>query len=93
MPCVDTLYGTIPNPVNMSMSMNFKEGSSRLIKSVTLIDIARETGMSDATIRRARLDPDTKSYRSPPQHWQQAIAKLARERAGELVKLAEELEG
>ena len=25
--------------------------------------------------------------------WEQAIAKLARERAGELVKLAEELEG
>ena len=77
----------------MSVSMIFKEGSDRLTHCVTLFDIARETGMSDATIRRARLDPDTKSYRSPPQTWQKAIAKLARARAGELVRLAEELEG
>ena len=72
--------------------MNFKEGSDRLTHCVTLSDIARETGMSDATIRRARLGPDTSSYRSPPENWEQSIAKLARERAGELMRLAEELE-
>jgi len=49
--------------------------------------------MSDATIRRARLGPDTKSYRTPPPGWEKAITKLARKRAGELVKLADELEG
>ncbi len=31
-------------------------------------------------------------YRQPPAGWEKAIAKLARERVGELVKLAEELE-
>ena len=48
--------------------------------------------MSDATIRRARLAPETTSYRSPPQRWEKAIAKRARERARELLGLAEELE-
>ena len=43
-------------------------------------------------IRQARLDPASSSYRRPPAGWESAIAKLARERAGELVKLAEELE-
>ncbi len=42
---------------------------------------------------RGRLNPGTDSYRTPPAGWEKAIAKLARERAGELVKLAEELEG
>ncbi len=32
-------------------------------------------------------------YRQPPAGWERAIAKLARKRAGELVKLAEGLEG
>ena len=77
----------------MSVSMNFKEGSDRLTHCVTLSDIARETGMSDATIRRARLGPDTTSYRSPPRLWEKAIAKLARERARGLLGLAEELDG
>ncbi len=84
---------TIAKNVNMSVSMIFKQASDRLTQFVTLSDIARRTGMSDSTIRRARLAPETSSYRSPPAGWEKAIAKLARERAGELVKLAEELEG
>ena len=32
------------------------------------------------------------SYRSPPPGWEKAVAKLARKKGGELVKLAEELE-
>ena len=73
--------------------MDFKQASDRLTSCVTLSHIARETAMSDATIRRARLGPDTKSYRTPPPGWEKAITKLARKRAGELVKLAEELGG
>jgi len=42
--------------------------------------------------RGARLDPEGSSFRRPPDGWEKAIAKLARERAGELAKLAEELE-
>ncbi len=47
--------------------------------------------MSAQTIFQARLDPSKSGYRSPPGNWQAAIAKLARQRAAELLKLAEEL--
>ncbi len=72
--------------------MDFNGASNRLTACRTLSDIAATVGVSDGLIRQARLDPETPSYRTPPQGWEQAIAKLARERAGELVKLAEELE-
>ena len=73
--------------------MDFREASSRAIAAcITLTDIGVELGPAPQTIRRARLDPKNRGYRPPPAGWEQAIAKLARERAGELVKLAEELE-
>jgi len=64
----------------------------RLNPAITLADLSAELGMSDAAVRQARLDPEGSSYRTPPGGWEQAVAKLARERAGELVKLAEDLE-
>jgi len=74
--------------------MNFKTASDRVTGAcVTLDDIAGASGVSDSIIRRARLDPEGPSFRRPPAGWENAIAKLARERAGELVRLAEELEG
>jgi hypothetical protein len=71
--------------------MDFKAASDRLIDCVSLSDIATAVGKSDAMIRRARLDPSTDSYRSPPDGWERAIAKLATERAAELARLANEL--
>jgi len=38
------------------------------------------------------MDPAATNYRRPPDGWESAIAKLARERAAELTKLAEALE-
>ena len=74
--------------------MDFKQATDRATKTcIALADIAEVSGVTHHSVRRARLDPRTVSYRSPPGGWEQAIAKLARERAGELVKLAEELEG
>ena len=74
--------------------MDFKTASDRVTGAcVTLDDIAVAAGVSDSIIRRARLDPKGPSFRRPPAGWQDAIAKLARERAGELVKLAAELGG
>ena len=73
--------------------MNFKQATERAISTcITLADIAGGSGATHHSIRRARLDPDTDSYRPPPPGWEGAIAKLARERAGELTELAEELE-
>lgn len=74
--------------------MEFKEASDRATGTcITLADIAAGAGVSDNAIRRARLDPRSgDSYRRPPDGWESAIAKLARERAAELVRLAEALE-
>ena len=74
--------------------MDFRSASGRATDAcITLADIAKEVDIAPQTIRRARMDPSSANYRTPPVGWEKAIAKLARERAGELVELAEELEG
>ena len=73
---------------------DFKTASGRATETcITLSDIATACDVADNTIRRARMDPSSSNYRTPPAGWEKAIAKLARERARELVKLADELEG
>lgn len=72
--------------------MDFKEASSRLTDGHTLADIAAETGMSEATVRRARLEPGTAAYRSPPGTWKEAIIRLAKARIKELEDLIEHLQ-
>lgn len=71
--------------------MEFKEASSRLTFGHTLADIAAETGMSEATVRRARLDPSSPAYRSPPTEWKRAIVRLAEQRIEQLRQLIAEL--
>lgn len=71
--------------------MDFKEASSRLTAGHTLADIAAETGMSEATVRRARLDPQSSAYRSAPTEWKDAIIRLAERRIAELKELISNL--
>ncbi len=71
----------------VSKCMDFKEASSRLTDGHTLVDIAAETGMSEATVRRARLDPSSSAYRSPPPNWKDAIIRLAEQRIESLREL------
>ncbi len=73
--------------------MNFRDASDALTASVTLSRIAETMGVAGNTVLRARMDRDNPNSRPAPAGWEKAIAKVARERAGELVKLAEELEG
>lgn len=73
--------------------MDFKEASSRLIDGHTLADVASETGMSEATVRRARLEPGSPAYRSPPPNWKKAIIELAEERIESLSALIRALRG
>lgn len=49
-------------------------------------------GISKQSVKQARLDPSASGYRSPPSGWETVVAKLARERGGELERLAEDLE-
>jgi len=74
------------------MSEAFRKATDRLIGSVSLADLARELGVSHGLLRQARLSPSASSYRSPPADWEAAVAKLARERGGELLRLAEDME-
>lgn len=71
--------------------MDFKEASSRLTSGHTLADIADATGMSEATVRRARLDPSSSAHRSPPADWKQAIIRLAEARIAQLTDLITQL--
>jgi hypothetical protein len=72
--------------------MNFKEASSRLTSGHTLTDIAAETQMSEATVRRARLAPESAAYRRPPTGWKQAIIRLAERRITQLRELIDALQ-
>jgi hypothetical protein len=72
--------------------MDFTEATDRLTKGLSLADLARELRASYGLIRQARMTPDSPSHRNPPQGWQAAVARLAGERAGELLALKAQLE-
>ena len=72
--------------------IDFKRASDRVAAArITLADMAKSVGVEHQTLRRARLDPESRSYREPPEGWEKAVAKLAQKRASDLIKLAEEL--
>jgi hypothetical protein len=71
---------------------DFKRASDELRRPVTLEEIARECGVPVEDLRRAMLVEDSDAYRPPPPSWKEDLAYLARERAAELVELADELE-
>lgn len=73
-------------------AVNFKDATDELIDRVTLPEIASACGASVNAVERARMDPTSHSYRSAPPGWELAVARLARERGGSLLKLADEIE-
>ena len=72
--------------------MDFIAAADALTACPAHAEIAEAAGVSVQTVRQARLAPDHPNNRPPPQGWTRAIARLARERAGKLLELAEELE-
>ena len=72
--------------------MDFVEAMERLKRAATDDEIAAATGVSTNTIRRTRADPATRNYRPAPRGWEQAVARLARERISELQSLVVQLE-
>ena len=56
-------------------------------------EAAKLLGSTPQSIRQARLDSDRAGHRTPPVGWEKKLAKLARKRAAELVRLADELDG
>ena len=74
--------------------MDFKRATDEFAScGVGLVDIAGALGAPYSAVKHARLDPGSRHYRTPPPDWQPRLRKLAEERGGRLLKLAEELEG
>jgi hypothetical protein len=72
--------------------VDYKEATDRLFERITAADLAKELGVSQNAVARARLDPETRDYRPPPTEWRVAAARLAADRAAALLKLQTELE-
>lgn len=73
--------------------MDFKTATDRVAGCISHAEIAEAAGVSIQTIRQARMDPDSPSYRHPPAGWQEVLARLARERSRELAAFADRLRG
>jgi hypothetical protein len=71
--------------------MNFMQASSTLIGGTTLTALANELGVSTAYLSQARAPASAEHHRSPPDGWEAAVVKLARQRARELTTIAERL--
>jgi hypothetical protein len=72
--------------------MDFKTATDRVAGCISHAKIAKAAGVSIQTIRQARMDPTSSSYRNPPNEWQNVLAGLVRGRARELDELAAALE-
>lgn len=72
--------------------MDFKAATDSLTDRVTADDIATAFKVARNTIPRARLDPASSAYRSPPEAWRKVLARMARERSRKSRALANELE-
>ena len=71
--------------------MDFKKATEELMAGMTRGQIAEALGVSEATVRQARLDESANAHRNPPAGWEAKVAKLARQRAERLSRLAERL--
>lgn len=73
--------------------MDFKTATDRLSAAkITADDIAEACGVVRNSIARARLDPSSPAYRSPPAGWRPVLARLAQARIADLSRFAEEIE-
>lgn len=72
--------------------MNFRKATDELLASVKLEDLANALGKPVQSIRMARAEEGSPSFRPPPSGWEAATAKLARKQAAKLARLADRLE-
>ena len=68
----------------------FREATDALC--LTAEELAELFHVKLPSIRQARMKPGSTGYRSPPPGWEGELAKIARTKGRELVKLAEALE-
>lgn len=73
------------------MAMDFKAATDLLFAKVGADELAAELGSHPQAIKQARMAEGAAGHRSPPPEWQAAVARLARQRAAQLMKLADRL--
>ncbi len=57
--------------------MSFKEATDILFEHADHAELAKALGVSVASVRQARLNPDAKAHRAPPKEWSYAVIRLA----------------
>ena len=73
------------------MAIDFIAATDALFAKTGPEDLAGELDCAAGSIRQARMDTDKKGYRTPPPGWEAAVARLARQKAAQLQKLADRL--
>jgi transposase len=71
--------------------MNFREATESLCAGISHEELAKALGVSIATVRQARLRPDAKAHRSPPDNWREGVRRLAEQRASQYLRLMSQL--
>jgi len=73
------------------MAIDFVAATDTLFAKTGPEDLAGELGCSAQAIRQARMDAKKPGHRTPPPGWEAAAARLARQKAAQLQKLADRL--
>jgi len=73
------------------MATDFVAATDLLFGKTGPEDLAQALGCAPTSIRQARVDEGKKGHRSPPPGWEAAVARLARQKAVQLQKLADRL--
>ena len=73
------------------MAVDFKAATDALFAKTGPEDLAAELGCAAQSIRQARMDGEKGGHRSPLPGWEAAAARLARQKATQLQKLADRL--
>ena len=75
----------------MAMAMDFVAATDALFSKTGPEELAGALGCSAQSIRQARMDASKGGHRTPPEGWEAATARLARQKAVQLQKLADRL--
>jgi hypothetical protein len=73
-------------------SMDFRTALDLLSPCVSEAAIAAAAGVSAASVQQARLPEGSADHHAPPDDWERILARLARERARDLLAVADELD-
>jgi len=85
------VYTTVRVNRVIYMAVDFITATDTLFAKTGPEDLAGELGCSAQTIRQARMDAEKPGHRTPPPGWEAAAARLARQKAAQLQKLADRL--